>query len=471
MEAKKQIFITSYIKALKSRNAAIFAGAGLSVAAGYVNWKDLLRKVAEELGLDVDKETDLIGIAQYHLNEKMGRGGLNQLIIDELTNQGILTANHNLLANLPIDTYWTTNYDQLIEEALKNNGKRPDVKIVQENLAINKPKRNAVVYKMHGDVQLPDKAVITKEDYETYELNRQLYSVMLQADLLSKTFLFLGFSFEDPNLIYILSRVKNLIGSNNTRQHYCFFKKETDTILNKKQALKLKDLNRFGINGILIDDYSEITIMLQTITNQYKRSQVFISGSIEDFSSFNQDKAFEFAELLGKELVINHYKIVSGMGLGIGRYIVNGALNQIFSTDYRTLDDYLILRPFPLNNDPVAKKRLNKQYRDNIINEAGIAIFIYGNKKDSTGKTVLSDGVLEEFEIAKEQGLKLIPVGATGFRAKTLWEEVIANFDNYYHDNPDTKDLFIKLGDDNLSNIELVIVIIEIIKSLNSVFR
>ena len=38
---KKEIlhFVNKYIKAFEENNAAIFAGAGLSVPAGYVNWK------------------------------------------------------------------------------------------------------------------------------------------------------------------------------------------------------------------------------------------------------------------------------------------------------------------------------------------------------------------------------------------------------------------------------------------------
>ena len=68
-------FVTKYVKSLKEGNAAIFAGAGLSVGAGYVNWKNLLKDLAEEIELDIDKEEhDLVGVAQYYCNEKKGRG-------------------------------------------------------------------------------------------------------------------------------------------------------------------------------------------------------------------------------------------------------------------------------------------------------------------------------------------------------------------------------------------------------------
>ena len=92
----------------------IFAGgAGLSHESGYVDWKVLLREIANDLKLDINRETDLIAIAQYHLNEKRSRGRINQTIVDELAGSAKATRNHGILARLPIPTAWTTNYDQV----------------------------------------------------------------------------------------------------------------------------------------------------------------------------------------------------------------------------------------------------------------------------------------------------------------------------------------------------------------------
>src|SRR5947208_3360181 len=112
----------------------------------------------------------------------------------------------------------------LLEKSLEQAGKHPDVKITTENLATNVPLRDAVVYKMHGDAKHPHDAVVTKDDYEAYNTKRQLFSTALQGDLVSKTFLFLGFSFTDPNLDYILSRIRVLLGENR-RDHYCLLKR------------------------------------------------------------------------------------------------------------------------------------------------------------------------------------------------------------------------------------------------------
>src|SRR5262249_47745951 len=142
-------FVTRYALALTDQNAAIFAGAGLSIPAGMVDWKALLKDIAADIGLDVDKETDLVTLAQFHVNERGGRHQINQALVNESARRASLTDNHKILASLPIRTFWTTNYDSLIEESLKAAEKPPDVKVTVENLAITMHRRDAIVYKMH----------------------------------------------------------------------------------------------------------------------------------------------------------------------------------------------------------------------------------------------------------------------------------------------------------------------------------
>jgi hypothetical protein len=224
-EKEKQRLINELAKELEENNLAIFAGAGLSAPAGFVNWSQLLKPIAEELDLDVEKETDLVALAQYHCNtNQANRGKLNQLLIDEFAKNANPTQNHKILARLPISTYWTTNYDKLIENSLTSAGKIPDTKHQNPQLNYTKPNRDAIVYKMHGDIDRPDEAILTKDDYESYHVKMQPFLNALSGDLISKTFLFLGFSFTDPNLDYILSRVR-IAHSKNQRQHFCIQRK------------------------------------------------------------------------------------------------------------------------------------------------------------------------------------------------------------------------------------------------------
>ena len=72
-----------------------------------------------------------------------------------------------------------------------------------------------------------------------------------------------------------------------------------------------------------------------------------------------------------------------------------------------------------------------KKYREQMMGQAGIVVFVFGNKLDSGGKVIPSNGMRQEFEIAVKAGLIPIPIGATGFMAEELWKEVSANLKNY----------------------------------------
>ncbi|MDG2981436.1 hypothetical protein KNP66_06095, partial [Latilactobacillus curvatus] len=114
---KKEAFIKKYAKAVHEGNAAVFTGAGSSVEAGFVDWKKLVKPFAEEINLDIEKESDLVRITQYYINSKGGkRGTVNQEIVDSFSSQEQTTETLEILTRLPISTYWTTNYDKLIEE-------------------------------------------------------------------------------------------------------------------------------------------------------------------------------------------------------------------------------------------------------------------------------------------------------------------------------------------------------------------
>ncbi|MDL0024719.1 hypothetical protein [Enterobacter hormaechei] len=125
--AEVEAFIRTYVKDLEEGAAAVFAGAGLSRTSGFVNWSELLREIAEELGLSVELEHDLISVAQYHVNKKNSSTGLARKILEEFSEQAEPSEAHKILARLPIRTYWTTNYDTLIEDSLKENYRVADL--------------------------------------------------------------------------------------------------------------------------------------------------------------------------------------------------------------------------------------------------------------------------------------------------------------------------------------------------------
>jgi hypothetical protein len=474
MKMEKEYFIQQYLKEIQDGNAAIFAGAGLSVDAGYVNWKNLLKPLAEVLGLDIDKEHDLVSLAQYHCNS-FNRQQLTQKLIENIGIAANPTNNHQILSSLPISTYWTTNYDRLIEKALESEGKISDAKYKTGQLAFTKSNRDSVVYKMHGDIENPQETTLTKDEYEKYPFTHAPFITALSGDLVSKTFLFLGFSFSDPNLDYILSRVR-IHFKDNQRNHYCIFKRcalkdfdkeENFQYAKVKQKLVADDLKRFHINVIFVEEYSEIQDILQRIYNLYKRKTIFISGSADEFGEWSKKLTDESLFNLGTALVDKGYRVASGIGLGIGNALISGAISGVYKKQFSHLENHVLMRPFPqFFEDVKQRKQVWEDYRKDIIGRSGIAIFYMGNKIVD-GEIVEADGVIAEFEIACSKKVLVLPIGCSGYAAKTLWDRVMQNLELYFPNaNKDLKSKIKALGIQTENPNEVISRVIDVLDSI-----
>ncbi|ACZ11005.1 Uncharacterised protein [Sebaldella termitidis] len=466
MDRKILKFIDKYVKEINESNAAIFLGAGFSVDSGCINWKELLEDIAEDLGLDIEKESDLISLAQYHKNTLGNRSQINQLILNSYGGKDI-SENHRILARLPISTFWTTNYDSLIEDSLKEIKKIPDVKYTNAHLSQTEPKRDSIIYKMHGDRNHSNDTIILKEDYEEYHVKYAPFITALNGDLITKTFLFIGFSFSDPNLNYILSRMKVDYGNDTQKTHYALMKKvakeqnedEGDFIYREtKQKLLIDDLRRYNIQVLEIDSYKTITNILRNIEKKINRNNVFISGSAVDYGDFKEEKSVNFIENLSKQLIRKGYNIVSGFGLGVGSYVIKGALEEIYLKSKTINDNRLLLRPFPqgIENEK-SRVELWKKYRKDMISRVGISIFIFGNKIGENTEIIEASGVLEEFKIAHDNNNIIIPIGCTGGASKTIWNIINNDFESYFKNSSNKlKQLFQKFNHNYEKEDELI---------------
>lgn len=434
-------FVEKYTAAIQEGHAALFAGAGLSAPSGFVNWQELLRPFANDISLSIEREHDYLAVAQYYYNEKgQNRSAFSNEILRRFSESSKENAAVEIVTRLPIRTYWTTNYDALIENGLKHNNRRPDIKRRIEDLALNQYDSDAVVYKMHGDITDPTNIVLLKDDYEMYEKDRGLFTTVLSGDLASKTFLFIGFSFEDPNLSAIMGRIKSILG-NNVREHYCLFQKvirhqneaeEDFRYREQKQMLMMHDLNRYGIYTVLLDFYSDIPTILSAIENRVRKKNIFISGSMSvDTPEWSLQLADQFASEVAEELTSMDCRITSGYGLGIGSAVITGVLKGIQSKKYAHMDEYLRLYPFPQPLDGEDFRKLWSNYREQMLNDCGVAVFMFGNKKDCDGNVVNAGGMIQEFEIAQRNGARIIPLASTGCTAREIYDKMRSNEVDY----------------------------------------
>jgi hypothetical protein len=436
ISAAQDRFVKDFSDAVERGEAALFAGAGMSAGAGFVDWRGLLRDVAEGLGLRVEQESDLIGLAQWEHNERGTRNKLNQAILDKLGRDlAAPTESHRIVARLPIDTIWTTNYDTLIEDSLRAAGRKPAVKWKRSDMTTSPRGTDAFVYKMHGHVDDAESAVITKDDYERYETTRRVFVDKLEGDLVSKTFLFIGFSFTDPNIDYILARVRRALYPDSPRHHFCLMKvpsvaakkgiaKADAEYEARRHALRVSDLKRHGIEAIPVREYDEIPKLLEAVSRRAHRRGVFVSGAAAEAGAFGEVLLRDLSRRLGEAIIDRGYNLVSGFGLGIGEDVVVGALRALYGRPRGDDVDRVVVRPFPTPRSGESRAAVYTSHREDLIARSRVVVVLAGNRLAAGGGVELSPGVFEEVEIARRLGRVVIPIGATGYVASELWEKM-----------------------------------------------
>lgn len=305
----KNIFIQNYSKQIKANNAIVFVGAGLSIPAGAINWQMLIEPWARQLNIGFDKHT-FPQIVQWYIDYIQNRRDvIQEIIMNICPDEAIPTENYRLLAKLAVSTFWTTNYDHLLEDALKYRG----VKVISKDceVAFDRPNSYVNLYKMHGDKRSPESIVISQDDYDRYAQTHSTIYHSLQTDLNRHTCLFLGYSFSDPNLHEIFKLSKSTLKSN-MRTHYCIIK--NDQVNDEAQEYRIRDLRKYHIETVLISDYDEITELLTKIyeaSTSYGSEQLSYNPSSELIG-----RTDELNELKARLLAKNSVCITGPIGVG-----------------------------------------------------------------------------------------------------------------------------------------------------------
>lgn len=120
---------------------------------------------------------------------------------------------HRSLWRLPgVKTIYTTNYDCLIEDALRYPMQEPSVITGSSDLR-NVDQSGRIVFKPHGCARrsrIRDDFVITRNDYLNYSHSNTLSMIRSLYDVSTKTFLFLGYSLKDMNMRHVITEANRI---------------------------------------------------------------------------------------------------------------------------------------------------------------------------------------------------------------------------------------------------------------------
>jgi len=449
---RREKFIEEYVQALDRGSAGLFVGAGISMKANYPSWKALVRDMAAEVGLDVDQEPDLAGVVQYFLN-KAGktRNRLARVISAELGVEKPIPELLRTLARLPLRHIWTTNYDELLERAWREQRLQLDVKTENKHLTHDNPAAHAILYKMHGSVSVPADVVIAKGDYEAYRRKRGEFLNLLHGHLVSRHMLFLGFSFTDPNLSHLFTLIREAF-DDTPRDHYAIVRrpqrgdyegrgsKASFEYAQRRHELWVDDLQNYGIQCVVVDDWEEVDEIMSAVERRLSGSSVMVSGSYpESIPAGHLDERPRIEQVsrgVGELLAARGYRIVSGFGLVVGSAVLSGALGELYKEQAPNLDRRLFLRPFPqLIPEGLDRQEYYRRYREDLVHQAGVCVYIGGVKLDE-GSLVTANGVVTEYEMLRRLARTPIPIGATGGAAAEIWEAVSNDYETVFGPMP-----------------------------------
>lgn len=192
-----------------SRAPLLWVGAGLSIPCGYpslVQLADRLRKVSLAKLPDVLSPIETIDA----FVKENGQGDLAEALADIFDRKESLQY-HKDLMRLPWKAVITTNYDELLEDALKDVGKQFIKVTLGENLDLT-ARPEVSIFKIHGDISSFKSMVLSGDSYDKYGQRYGLLERDLESLWRKHHMVYFGCSMTDPRLIesYSIHRTQNL---------------------------------------------------------------------------------------------------------------------------------------------------------------------------------------------------------------------------------------------------------------------
>lgn len=194
-------------KAAKEDNLVVFVGAGVSNNSGVPVWNKLTEAFKSELPEFAKNISDDLKLAQIYKTTYPSK--FLETVRTVLKDGEIVpNAIHNAILDLKPCHIITTNYDDLIEQACKGRFELYQT-VSSDDDMVSIPNTHIIV-KMHGEYGKGN-IVLAEEDYYDYSRNFPLLRAFVLSLLASKTVLFIGFSFNDINLKYILREIQTVL--------------------------------------------------------------------------------------------------------------------------------------------------------------------------------------------------------------------------------------------------------------------
>lgn len=210
-------FLDKIIHSIRQYDCILWAGSGLSLYDDFPSTKTLVKNIIDSLCEDdrkyfnYDNPLDLV--SEEYCKIKSSRDPLIKILNDFFLREPNKTHIHEIIYNIPqIEKIITTNYDRFFEFVYADD----IIKVVtEEDLPLTNEFNKAILYKIHGDILIPDSIIITKSDYiplTNNQKNNLIFNEVISHSL-KNTILFIGYSVDDVDILSTFDFIKSKIGS------------------------------------------------------------------------------------------------------------------------------------------------------------------------------------------------------------------------------------------------------------------
>lgn len=194
----------------------LFIGAGVSRDAGLPDWRELLDRIAAPKLNEAERgdlsSLDLRDYATLVERELGSRQALLDAIHEKTGGDRRVGLTHALLASLGAEQAVTTNYDNLFERACARPGAPVEDAITVLPYGQVREGRPWLL-KLHGSLDAPnDDIVLTRSDYMGLPRRSGALFGIVQALLVTKHLLFVGYSLSDEDFHQLVDEIRTAIG-------------------------------------------------------------------------------------------------------------------------------------------------------------------------------------------------------------------------------------------------------------------
>ena len=195
------------IRCIIDGEALLFTGSGFSAGARKANGdylctaKTLAHKLLDECGFEKDDYVDDLGQASEIYKTEKGTSGLVDFLKEEFT-AAELTVEQKFLSTLPWFRIYTTNYDNVLQKAWQDVGKKLNIAVLSDRQSEVQDKHTLCVC-LNGslshlsEAKLTEEIKLTNSSYLTNSFTSSPWLRFFQTDLkTAKAVFFVGYSMQ-----------------------------------------------------------------------------------------------------------------------------------------------------------------------------------------------------------------------------------------------------------------------------------